>query len=74
MKHNEYKVAWGIYFEEGVHRTAISLIIVVISVFSLVFGAVWSVTKGDVGDGAAVSACCCGFGSMFLAYVLLVGV
>ncbi|KAI1642382.1 uncharacterized protein F4817DRAFT_353065 [Daldinia loculata] len=61
---------WGVYFEEGWHwRSIYFVIVVLIASGSGVFGVTWSITKGDIQGGFAVSSLWVTLGSLFLGYI-----
>ncbi|KAI8960322.1 hypothetical protein F5Y11DRAFT_349574 [Daldinia sp. FL1419] len=67
---DKVEFGWGIYFEEGWHwRTIYFLIVVLIASGSGVFGVTWSITKGDVQGGFAISGVWVTMGSLLLGYV-----
>jgi len=68
---SQEELGWGLHFQEGWHwRTILYFIVVVlISVSSLVFGIVWSVTKADIQGAFAISGFWLTLGSVLLGYL-----
>ncbi|KAK3322666.1 hypothetical protein B0H66DRAFT_639058 [Apodospora peruviana] len=62
---DQVKFGWGVYFEEGWHWKSIYFIMVVLLASgSSVFGITWSVTKGDIQGGFAISSAWMTLGSV----------
>jgi hypothetical protein len=53
----EEVIGWGLHLEEGYHNRTIFFLFVVLFLFSLTFGVVWSVTMKDLQGGFAVTSC-----------------
>ncbi|KAM7218610.1 hypothetical protein V8F06_005929, partial [Rhypophila decipiens] len=67
---DQIEFGWGVYFEEGWHWKSIYLVIVLLLASgSLVFGVTWSLTKGDVQGGFAISSVWMTIGSLLLGYI-----
>ena len=65
-------VGWGIHVREGWHwRTVYFVIVLLVALFGLIFGIVWSITKGDIQGAFAISSFCATLGSILLGYVVL---
>ncbi|KAI0122409.1 hypothetical protein F4814DRAFT_408647 [Daldinia grandis] len=61
---------WGVHFEEGWHwRSIYFVIVVLIASGSGVFGVTWSITKGDIQGGFAISSLWVTLGTLFLGYI-----
>ncbi len=59
------ELGWGIHLEEGWHwRTIYFVLVVFLSSFSLIFGVIWSVTKGDISGAFAISSFWLNLGSL----------
>lgn len=60
-------MGWGLHLQEGWHRRAVYFVVTVLVIpFSLVFGIVWSVMKGDVQSAFAISTYWLTLGSLLL--------
>jgi hypothetical protein len=68
---DELATGWGLHIEEGWHLPTIYCCFVVIILFSLIFGIVWSVTRNDIQGAFAVSGFALTLGAMFLGYMAL---
>jgi hypothetical protein len=68
---NHEEIGWGIYFEEGWNWRTIYVLVVVLTLFSLVFGIVWSITKGDIQGAFTISSFCVTLGSLLLGYIVV---
>ena len=64
-------IGWGLHFEEGWHWATIYTLGVLVAVIGLIFGVLWSVMKGSIQDGFAISSFCITFGSLCLGYIAL---
>jgi hypothetical protein len=53
----EEVIGWGLHLEAGYHNRTIFFLFVVLFLFSLTFGVVWSVTMKDLQGGFAVTSC-----------------
>jgi hypothetical protein len=68
---DEMEIGWGIHFEEDWHLPTIYFVFVILVLFSLMFGIVWSVCKKDIQSGFAVSGFVLTLGSLLLGYLVL---
>jgi len=67
---SQEELDWGLHFQEGWHwRTIYFIVVVLISVSSLVFGIVWSVTKADIQGAFTISGFWLTMGSVLLGYL-----
>lgn len=65
------EIGWGIHFEEDWHWPTIYFVFVILVVFSLIFGIVWSVLMKDIQGGFAISGFVTALGSLLLGYLVL---
>jgi hypothetical protein len=49
----------------------IYFLVVILTLFSLVFGIVWSIMKGDIQGAFAISSFCVTLGSLLLGYIVV---
>jgi len=67
---DQFQLGWGVCFQEGWHWTSIYFIVVTLFVSgSLAFGIAWSVTKGDIQGGFAISSVWVSLGSILIGYI-----
>jgi hypothetical protein len=71
---DEVEFGWGVYFEEGWHWKSIYFIVIILLASgSCVFGITWSVTRGDIQGGFAVSSVWMTLGGLLLGYAAIQG-
>lgn len=69
MSYDQFEFGWGVYFEEGWHWKSIYFVVVVLLASgSCVFGITWSITRGDIQGGFAVSSVWVTLGGLLLGY------
>lgn len=64
-------LGWGIHIEEGYHKRAAFLLFATLVLFSAIFGIVWSVKRGDIQGGFAVTGCVLTFCSMLVGFIVV---
>jgi hypothetical protein len=69
--HEQEATGWGLHIEESWHLRTIYFLVVVLVLFSLVFGIVWSIKKDDVQGAFAISSFGITLGSLLLGYVMV---
>lgn len=65
------EIGWGIHFQEDWHWRTVYFVVILVALFSLVFGIVWSITKGDIQGAFTVSSFCLTLGSLLLGYMVV---
>jgi hypothetical protein len=68
---DQLATGWGLHIEEDWHWPTIYCSFVVIILFSLVFGIVWSVKRNDIQGAFAASGFALTLGAMFLGYMAI---
>jgi hypothetical protein len=67
---DQEEIGWGIHFQESWHWRTINFVVgILVASFSLIFGIVWSISKGDIQDAFAISSFWLTLGSLLLGYI-----
>jgi hypothetical protein len=65
------ETGWGLHIEESWHMRSIYFLVILLVLFSLIFGIVWSAKKGDIQGAFAISSFVMTLGSLLLGYVVI---
>jgi hypothetical protein len=68
---SEEAIGWGVHIEEGWHQNTIVFLSVILVLFSLLFGVIWSVRRSDMQGGFAVSGCGLTLATLLMGCLLL---
>jgi hypothetical protein len=69
--YEQEETGWGLHIEENWHLRSIYSLVVLLVLFSLIFGIVWSAKKGDIQGAFAISSFVMTLGSLVLGYVVI---